>query len=144
MNEWWYVFRDIEKGPMGDDELAALFSGGVLTAETLLWKPGMKSWKPASEISELKSALTARRQSPLATSNLWHRLRTFLSRRRGERSSERERVVARFENETLAKTARNRLERAKLQARERGGEAEFEAGRDGNPVARRSRLELPR
>jgi GYF domain 2 len=53
----WYVSDGERIGPVHKDELSRLLSNSVLTANSLLWKSGMKDWEPAANIVDLKSLL---------------------------------------------------------------------------------------
>lgn len=41
-----------QQGPFGLDALPGLIANGTLKPDSLVWKPGMAEWKPASEIAE--------------------------------------------------------------------------------------------
>ena len=56
---WWYVSDGERRGPVNEDELSRLLSNGTLTANSLLWKSGMKGWEPAANIVDLKSLLSS-------------------------------------------------------------------------------------
>jgi hypothetical protein len=61
----WYFVRDgARDGPRSPEEMAALFSGGVLGPETPVWTRGMENWGMASELPEFQDALRAG-ESPL-------------------------------------------------------------------------------
>ena len=40
-----------QAGPFSDEELVKLAQNSLLTPETLVWKAGMASWMPASQVS---------------------------------------------------------------------------------------------
>jgi len=42
-----------QAGPFSDDELGRMMKAGLVTADTLIWKPGMPTWKKASEVPEV-------------------------------------------------------------------------------------------
>jgi predicted nucleic acid-binding Zn ribbon protein len=47
----WYYARDNEqKGPVSDDEFAALRQNGSITGETLVWREGMTHWQACAEV----------------------------------------------------------------------------------------------
>jgi hypothetical protein len=79
---WWYVSDGERRGPINEDELSRLLSNGALTANSLLWKSGMKGWEPAANIVDLKSLLSSLPpevpldQAPKLTA--WQRLRRHL------------------------------------------------------------------
>ena len=54
MNGRWYVAEgDLSRGPLNDEEFAALVRARAIRPETLIWGPGFKQWKAAGEISGL-------------------------------------------------------------------------------------------
>jgi hypothetical protein len=79
---WWYVSDGERRGPISEDELSRLLSNGTLTANSLLWKSGMKGWEPAANIVDLKSLLSSLPpevpldQAPRLTA--WQRLKRHL------------------------------------------------------------------
>ena len=55
--EWYYAdASDNQIGPVGEEQLKALVSGGKITGKTMVWQDGMNEWVPA-ETTELKSIL---------------------------------------------------------------------------------------
>src|SRR5215207_4475303 len=61
----WYFVRDgVRDGPRSPEEMAALFSGGVLGPETPVWTRGMENWGMASELPEFQDALRAGESPP--------------------------------------------------------------------------------
>ena len=44
---WYYVQDNQQAGPVSDAALSNLAVAGVITSETLLWRPGMQDWQPA-------------------------------------------------------------------------------------------------
>ena len=45
--DWYYIQDNEQAGPVSDATLSNLAVAGVITAETLLWRPGMQDWQPA-------------------------------------------------------------------------------------------------
>lgn len=56
---WWYISDGERRGPINEDELSRLLSNGLLTADSLLWKSGMKGWEPAANIADFKYLLNS-------------------------------------------------------------------------------------
>lgn len=53
-NNQTYLAIDISQaGPFTDEELIKLISNELLTPETLVWKQGMSSWTPASQVPDV-------------------------------------------------------------------------------------------
>ena len=48
--KWYYVIDKKPVGPVDEDDFLQLIENGTILAETLVWKPGMKEWKPLSDI----------------------------------------------------------------------------------------------
>ena len=56
----FYIAMDGKQaGPFGPDVLRGHASAGQLTRETLVWKQGMDTWKPAGEVADLQPILGA-------------------------------------------------------------------------------------
>lgn len=53
------MLNGAQVGPVTTDELTVLFTAGTLRSDTLVWRQGMASWLPASQVPELASALSA-------------------------------------------------------------------------------------
>ncbi len=53
--EWYFAVKGERKGPVTLAELRAHLGSGTIPRETLVWKPGMDGWVPASSLSELSS-----------------------------------------------------------------------------------------
>ena len=49
--EWYYAERKKPFGPVNDEEFLSLIEKGTIMPDTLVWRPGMKEWKPLSEIN---------------------------------------------------------------------------------------------
>lgn len=48
---WHYVEAGAQKGPLEDDKFIELVTGGIIRAETLVWREGMKDWQPYGIVS---------------------------------------------------------------------------------------------
>jgi uncharacterized RDD family membrane protein YckC len=44
--EWYYAQEGEAKGPVSDEQLTALVAAGTVTAQTLVWNPSMRDWRP--------------------------------------------------------------------------------------------------
>jgi len=53
MRYWYYIQGDRQIGPVSETEFLALFQGGKLNTDTLVWAHGLKEWARASDIAEL-------------------------------------------------------------------------------------------
>ncbi|OWV82555.1 hypothetical protein ATY75_27430 [Rhizobium sp. N122] len=56
MTDWYYVFEEERRGPVGADELQERIKNGQIKKETYLWHEGMDAWQPAIEHPEFASA----------------------------------------------------------------------------------------
>lgn len=54
-----------QKGPFDIKGLSQLVKQGVLTLQSLVWKEGLTSWTPASELAELKALFNSPNLPPL-------------------------------------------------------------------------------
>ena len=54
-----------QQGPYKFDELTLLAQQGSLTATTMVWKDGLPSWVPASQLPELKSLFADKQMPPI-------------------------------------------------------------------------------
>lgn len=54
MTEWFYSKKELQQGPVPEDELLARIRSGNIEGTDLVWKEGMADWKPVSQIPELK------------------------------------------------------------------------------------------
>jgi hypothetical protein len=52
-SEWFYTLKGEKHGPVSSQELRRLAQAGTLSSTDLLWKEGMKDWRPASEAQKL-------------------------------------------------------------------------------------------
>ncbi len=48
---WFYIANTEQKGPVTDEEWAALVETGVVTAETQVWREGFAEWKLYGEVA---------------------------------------------------------------------------------------------
>ena len=48
---WFYIANTEQKGPVTDEELAALVETGVVTSETQVWREGFAEWKLYGEVA---------------------------------------------------------------------------------------------
>ena len=53
-----------QAGPFTDEEMGRMMKGGLVTAETLIWKPGMQAWKKASEVPEVNKLFVLSQINP--------------------------------------------------------------------------------
>lgn len=53
-DEWWYSIGDARKGPASLDALRQLLLEGKVAKTTLVWKEGLASWAPISEVPDLQ------------------------------------------------------------------------------------------
>jgi uncharacterized RDD family membrane protein YckC len=65
-NNWHYTENQQMKGPISHDQLRVLLDSGQLPNNTLVWKPGMANWCPASDILELWQKTTVENALPPA------------------------------------------------------------------------------
>jgi hypothetical protein len=69
-SEWFYTVKGEKHGPVSSQELRRLAQEGTLSRTDLLWKEGMKDWRPASEAQKLfegVSTVDASRQKTAGT-----------------------------------------------------------------------------
>jgi len=67
MNPWFYHEAGQQRGPVSKDELLALFAGGKIDPDTLVWSQGMSEWQAARGVSELQLAIQPASPSPANT-----------------------------------------------------------------------------
>lgn len=53
MSSWYFVKDGQRNGPMRRAELDAHIAAGTVDGDTLVWRPGLAAWVPASQFSEL-------------------------------------------------------------------------------------------
>jgi len=47
---WYYAEGQQQRGPVSEQELADLVQGGVVKADTLIWREGMANWQPYGQV----------------------------------------------------------------------------------------------
>jgi len=57
--EWYYVGQFGQLGPLSLEQVQDLVDGGVITAETYVWRPGMSDWTEARRVPDLARLLRA-------------------------------------------------------------------------------------
>lgn len=60
---WHYAKGGVTHGPVASAELKRLAATGGLSAQDLIWKEGMKEWRPAGDVQGLFPAATPAQQS---------------------------------------------------------------------------------
>lgn len=53
MSSWYFVKDGQRNGPMRREELDAHIAAGAVGGDTLVWRPGLAAWVPASQLAEL-------------------------------------------------------------------------------------------
>lgn len=51
--EWWYEVAGEQRGPISSSELKALAQTGIIHPPTMVWRTGLSTWRPASQIQGL-------------------------------------------------------------------------------------------
>lgn len=59
--QWHFAVGEEQRGPVDLTTLAGLAEEGVVTPDTLVWRPGLPDWAPAGDLPELADVL---RQGP--------------------------------------------------------------------------------
>jgi uncharacterized RDD family membrane protein YckC len=49
--KWYYAERKKPFGPIDEKEFQSMIDNGIIMPDTLVWRSGMKEWKPLSEVS---------------------------------------------------------------------------------------------
>jgi uncharacterized RDD family membrane protein YckC len=49
--KWYYAERKKPFGPIDEKEFQSMINNGIIMPDTLVWRSGMKEWKPLSEVS---------------------------------------------------------------------------------------------
>jgi hypothetical protein len=52
--KWYYAERKKPFGPIDEKEFQGLIEHGIIMPDTLVWRSGMKEWKPLSEVNLTK------------------------------------------------------------------------------------------
>lgn len=53
--EWFYIGHYGQLGPLTREQLEELIEGGVVAADTYVWRAGMTDWIPAEKVPEFSS-----------------------------------------------------------------------------------------
>ncbi len=65
MSDSWYVADGTERhGPFSKSEVELLLDAGKISAETLIWHPGLGEWTAAAAVPELRHAFIQLRPGP--------------------------------------------------------------------------------
>ncbi|PVW15267.1 SPFH domain-containing protein [Marixanthomonas spongiae] len=62
---YYYASNGQQKGPVGFEQLRALFANRTVNKDTLVWKQGMQNWTPLQEVEELKAFLGGNTPPPI-------------------------------------------------------------------------------
>ncbi len=62
---YYYATNGQQQGPVGFEQLGALFASRTINKETLIWKRGMAGWLAVKEVDELRSFLGGNTPPPL-------------------------------------------------------------------------------
>ena len=62
---YFYATNGQQRGPVGFEQLGALFASRTINKETLIWKRGMAGWLAVKEVDELRSFLGGNTPPPL-------------------------------------------------------------------------------
>ncbi|MET1258389.1 SPFH domain-containing protein [Flagellimonas sp. DF-77] len=62
---YYYAVNGTQQGPVGMDQLKALFANRTINKESLVWKQGMANWSALQEVPELQSFLGGSTPPPL-------------------------------------------------------------------------------
>jgi hypothetical protein len=63
--DWYYSVGGEQKGPVSEVDFQRLVQDGIVTGQTLVWRPGMTQWQPYSATSPV-SAVTDVSQAPVS------------------------------------------------------------------------------
>lgn len=63
--QYYYAIDGKQAGPVGLEQLGALFAARTVNKDTLVWKQGMESWKALKDVDELKVFLGSNTPPPL-------------------------------------------------------------------------------
>ena len=63
--QYYYAVNGSQQGPVGIDQLKALFAARTINKESLVWKQGMANWTALKEVEELKLFLGGSTPPPL-------------------------------------------------------------------------------
>lgn len=62
---YYYATNGQQQGPVGFEQLGALFASRTINKETLIWKQGMAGWLAVKDVDELRSFLGGNTPPPL-------------------------------------------------------------------------------
>jgi len=63
--QYYYATNGQQMGPVGFEQLGALFASRTINKETLIWKQGMAGWVTVKDMDELKAFLGGNMPPPL-------------------------------------------------------------------------------
>ncbi len=63
--QYFYAANEQQSGPVGFEQLKALFANRTVNKDTLIWKQGMTGWTALNEVEELKAFLGGSMPPPL-------------------------------------------------------------------------------
>lgn len=63
--QYFYAANGAQAGPVGMDQLRALFANRTINKDTLVWKQGMDNWSALNSVEELKPFLGGNTPPPL-------------------------------------------------------------------------------
>ncbi len=63
--QYYYATNGQQMGPVGFEQLGALFASRTINKETLIWKQGMAGWVTVKDVDELKAFLGGNTPPPL-------------------------------------------------------------------------------
>jgi len=63
--QYFYAANGQQAGPVGFDQLSALFANRTINKDSLVWKQGMANWTAVKDVEELKSFLGGSTPPPL-------------------------------------------------------------------------------
>ena len=62
---YYYAVNGTQQGPVGMDQLKALFANRTINKESLVWKQGMANWSALQDVPELQAFLGGSTPPPL-------------------------------------------------------------------------------
>jgi len=63
--QYFYAANDQQAGPVGFEQLSALFANRTINKDSLVWKQGMANWTAVKDVEELKAFLGGSTPPPL-------------------------------------------------------------------------------
>ncbi|GAA5477368.1 GYF domain-containing protein [Haloferula helveola] len=67
MAHWYYGVAGNQKGPVEEHEIRAMLAAGQINSSTIVWREGMDTWKPISEVPEWSGQVLSPQASPYQT-----------------------------------------------------------------------------